>query len=58
MKKMLIFLSVLVAAAVILIIVLCNNLFGIRDWIAEEFGWDLNRENTDESSDSTCEVNH
>ena len=56
MKKMLIFLSVLVAAAVILIIVLCNNLFGIRDWIAEEFGWDLNRENTDENSKR--EVNH
>ncbi len=56
MKKMLIFLSMLAAAAVVIIIILCNNLFGIRDWIAEEFGWNLHRENTDQGLDSTCET--
>ena len=52
MKKILNFLSVSVAAVFVLIILLCNNLFGIRGWIAEKVSWALNRENTNESSDS------
>jgi len=56
MKKILMFLSVSVAAVFVLIFLLYNNLFDIRDWIAEEVGWNLNGKTTDKHLDSASET--